>query len=215
MELDPGFKTARLYLATAYLSQYIPGAESPENVRLAEKAEQEYQRVLELDPENELAIASIASLDFNMKKLDEARDWNKKLIAINPQSKEAYYTLGVIAWTQWLAPDRDARNKLGMQPEDPGPLTLDSLRLELKARFIANLDEGIASIEKALEIDKEYDDAMAYMNLLVRYRADLVTHERSTHGRSRLPTSGSERLSPPNNGRLAGSNSRSKPAIGY
>src|SRR5207245_490596 len=114
------------------------------------------------------------SLYFNMKKLDEARDWNKKLIAINPQSKEAYYTLGVIAWTQWLAPDRDARNKLGMQPEDPGPLTLDSLRPELKARFIANLDEGIGSIEKALEIDKEYDDAMAYMNLLVRYRADLV-----------------------------------------
>jgi Tfp pilus assembly protein PilF len=80
----------------------------------------------------------------------------------------------VIAWTQWLAPDREARNKLGMKPEDPGPLTVDSLRLELKAKFLANLDEGIASIEKALEIDKEYDDAMAYMNLLVRYRADLV-----------------------------------------
>jgi hypothetical protein len=25
-----------------------------------------------------------------------------------------------------------------------------------------------------LEIDKEYDDAMAYMNLLIRYRADLL-----------------------------------------
>ena len=27
----PTFPTARLYLATAYMSQYIPGAESPEN----------------------------------------------------------------------------------------------------------------------------------------------------------------------------------------
>ena len=32
VELDPSFKTTHLYLATAYMSQYIPGAESPENV---------------------------------------------------------------------------------------------------------------------------------------------------------------------------------------
>ncbi len=31
VQLDPEFPTARLYLATAYMSQYIPGAESPEN----------------------------------------------------------------------------------------------------------------------------------------------------------------------------------------
>ena len=32
---------------------------------------------------------------------------------------------------------------------------------------------GFENLEKALEIDKEYDDAMAYMNLLIRERADL------------------------------------------
>ena len=37
VELDPNFKTTHLYLATAYMSQYIPGAESPENVRMGEK----------------------------------------------------------------------------------------------------------------------------------------------------------------------------------
>jgi hypothetical protein len=35
------------------------------------------------------------------------------------------------------------------------------------------LDEGVANMQKALDIDKEYDEAMAYMNLLIRYRADL------------------------------------------
>ena len=35
VELDPTFPTARLYLATAYMQQYIPGAESPENNRMA------------------------------------------------------------------------------------------------------------------------------------------------------------------------------------
>src|SRR5215467_12731513 len=172
-KLDPTFKTTHLYLATAYMTQYIPGAESPENMRNAESAHNEYLKVLELDPKDETATASIAMLYFNQKKMDEAKEWNKKLIAINPQSKEAYYTLAVIAWTQWLLPDREARNKMNMKPEDPGPLKDKKVREELKAKYRPLLDEGVANAQKALEIDKEYDDAMAYMNLLLRYRADL------------------------------------------
>ena len=173
VELDPGFKTTHLYLATAYMAQYIPGAESPENVRMAESAYNEFQNVLKLDPKDELATASIASLYFNQKKMDEAKEWNQKLIAINPQNKDAYYTLGVIAWTQWLVPDREARNKMNMKPEDPGPLKDKKIREELKVKYRPLLDEGVANMQKALDIDKEYDEAMAYMNLLIRYRADL------------------------------------------
>jgi len=173
VELDPNFTTTHLYLATAYMSQYIPGAESPENVRMAENAYNEYQNVLKLDPKNETATASIAALYFNQKKMDDAKEWNQKLIALNPQNKDAYYTLGVIAWTQWLAPDREARNKLGMKPEDPGPLKKKDIRDELKVKYRPMLDEGVANMQKALDIDKEYDEAMAYMNLLIRYRADL------------------------------------------
>ena len=39
--------------------------------------------------------------------------------------------------------------------------------------LVKGVDEGVANMQKALDIDKEYDDAMAYMNLLIRYRADL------------------------------------------
>ena len=177
VELDPGFKTTHLYLATAYMAQYIPGAESPENVRMAESAYNEFQNVLKLDPKDELATASIASLYFNQKKMDEAKEWNQKLIAINPQNKDAYYTLGVIAWTQWLVPDREARNKMNMKPEDPGPLKDKKIREELKVKYRPLLDEGVANMQKALDIDKEYDEAMAYMNLLIRYRADLDDNE--------------------------------------
>ena len=173
VELDPTFKTTHLYLATAYMSQYIPGAESPENIRMGENAYNEFQNVLKLDPKDELATASIASLYFNQKKMDEAKEWNRKLIALNPQNKDAYYTLGVIAWTQWLVPQREARNKIGMKPEDPGPLKKKEIREELKVKYRPMLDEGVANMQKALDIDKEYDEAMAYMNLLIRYRADL------------------------------------------
>src|SRR5207245_4796098 len=53
VELDPNSKTTHLYLATAYMNQYIPGAESPENLRLAEAAHDEFRAVLKLDPKDE------------------------------------------------------------------------------------------------------------------------------------------------------------------
>src|ERR1700692_3074324 len=47
VELDPSFTTTHTYLAIAYMSQYIPGAESPENVHMAQTAFNEVQNVLE------------------------------------------------------------------------------------------------------------------------------------------------------------------------
>src|SRR5271157_1662781 len=47
VELDPKYVTARLYLAAAYMNQYIPGAESPENVEMANHALENFQKVLE------------------------------------------------------------------------------------------------------------------------------------------------------------------------
>ncbi|HYO79988.1 MAG TPA: tetratricopeptide repeat protein [Bryobacteraceae bacterium] len=108
VRLDPEFPTARLYLATAYMSQYIPGADSEENMQNARAAEQEFKNVLDRDPNNALAIESIASLHYNQaqggsiehknKKLDEAAQWYTKLTSVDANNKTAYYSLGVITW---------------------------------------------------------------------------------------------------------------------
>src|SRR5580698_8092220 len=47
VHLDPNLINARMYLATAFVSQYIPGVDSPENLRTAQQAIDEYQRVLD------------------------------------------------------------------------------------------------------------------------------------------------------------------------
>src|SRR3974377_287999 len=130
--LDPANPNARLYLATAYMTQWIPGAESPENVQLATQAKKEFEEVLSKDPKDKVALASLASLAFNQSsslsgdeknaKLDEARDWNQKLIQVDPKNKEAYYSLGVIAWSKWYPVLGKTRAELGMKPEDPAPI---------------------------------------------------------------------------------------------
>ncbi len=173
VSLDPAFTNARLYLASAYMSRYIPGNEAPENVRFAETALAEFGRVLELAPEHEIAMQSIGSLYYNLKKFDDAKEWYEKLAAVRPEKKEAPYTLGVIAWTQSYQRLSEARAKIGMAPEEPGPLKDEKIRSDLSAKVMPLVREGMASLEKALQIDPEYDDAMAYLNLLYRSKADL------------------------------------------
>lgn len=189
IDLDPDLPSARLYLATAYMTQYVPGSEAPENKRNAESALQQFQTALSsnLDDKNKLlAMQSLANLYYNMKDYPKAQEWNKKVIAADPKNKEAYYTLGVIAWSQFVPSWREARAAQGIKPEDPGPLKdtkaakpkkgaapEPDLKANLKAKYWQSLTDGIDDEKKALEIDPEYENAMAYMNLLIRYRADL------------------------------------------
>jgi hypothetical protein len=107
------------------------------------------------------------------------------VIAADPKNKEAYYTLGVIAWSEFVPAWREGRSAQGIRPEDPGPLkdtpapknkkaaAQPDLKADMKAKYWQKLTDGIEDEKKALEIDPEYEYAMAYMNLLIRYRADL------------------------------------------
>ncbi|MDX2269325.1 MAG: hypothetical protein NW208_14560 [Bryobacter sp.] len=182
---DSEFEVARLYLATSYMSQWIPGADSPENKAMAQKAEDEFNKVLAKDPKNKLAIESIASMRYNMansfvtledklKMMDEAKTWYSKLIEVDPENSKAHYSLGVIAWSKWYPQYKQAREKAGMKQEDPGPIKDKKIREELKTQYASLVTEGIGHLDRAVTIDKEYDDAMAYLNLLIRERADLA-----------------------------------------
>ena len=174
VELDPNFPTARLYLATAYMQQYIPGSDEPENVKMATAAYDNFKKVLEQEPKNAIAIASIASLNLNQKKWDEAQQWYDKLIAVEPQNADAYYSMGFIAWSKWYPVYGAARANLGMKQEDPGPIKDKKVKEELKQKYGPVIEGGLQALDKALQINPDYDDAMAYENLLVRERADLA-----------------------------------------
>jgi tetratricopeptide (TPR) repeat protein len=185
VQLDPQNSMGKLYLATAYMTQYVPGSDEPKNVEFATAARNEFQSVLKENPNDKTALASLASLSYQeaqgipkmedkVKKLDEAKDWYVKLIQADPQNKEAYYSLGVIDWLKWYPKLMSARAEMGMKPEDPGPLKDKKVKEQLKEQYGAMIQDGLANLKKALDIDPNYDDAMAYMNLLIRERADLA-----------------------------------------
>ena len=193
-DLDPSLMNARLYLATAYASQYIPGAPSEQNVRLGTQAVNEFKEVLELDPNNLSAIDGIGSIIFQMagtpydpKKFEESKSYHKRHIKLKPNDPEPYYWIGVIDWTlafrangEWRAEYN--KNNIKKQLKDPDPLP-PTLRAEYATKYGALVDEGIAALQKAIQLRPDYDDAMAYLNLLYRRKADMVE---SAEERARL-----------------------------
>jgi len=78
---DPNNINARLYLATALMSQYIPGSADPGNEALARDAEREFEGVLARDPVNKMALMSLASLAY--QRAQAAPDFNAKLAKLD------------------------------------------------------------------------------------------------------------------------------------
>src|SRR5208283_220538 len=106
-ELDSTSVKARLYLATSYAAQYVPGAPSADNLRYAQRAVEEFKGALSIDPNNLMAIDGIGSLlysmaagpPFNPDMLKESATYHLKHIQLQPKDPQPYYWIGVIDWT--------------------------------------------------------------------------------------------------------------------
>ena len=182
-ELDPDLANAPLYLAIAYSSQYVPGAPSEDNRHNGELAVQEFQGILDKDPENLLAIDGIGSILYNLggspfdvDKLNESKSYHEKHIQLKPEDPEPYYWVGVIDWSIAFRANQSLRDEYNqttateLGPVDPLPRALAS---KFNEEYGAIVQEGIEYQKKAMDLKPDYDDAMAYLNLLYRLKADM------------------------------------------
>jgi len=184
-EADPDLLNARLYLATAYASLYIPGAPSAENTARGNQAIAEFKEVLDKDSNNLSAIDGIGSILFQMagqpfdeKKFEESKTYHQRHIQIKPEDPEPYYWIGVIDWTLAFRGNGEMRvaynkDNIKKQVKDTDPLPA-SVRTQYASKYGALTDEGITDLQKAISVKPDYDDAMAYLNLLYRRKADMV-----------------------------------------
>jgi tetratricopeptide (TPR) repeat protein len=172
--LDPNRAESHMNLALAFAQQYIPGADTPDNNRMAQQAIGEFEKVLVLNPnpeEEKTRRKGIASLLFNMKQLEAAKEDHRKVLAIDPNDAETYYAIGVIDWTESYQPHMEERAKLDLKPGEPFFNRSECWSLRAKTEHIVK--DGIEALTKALSLSHDHDDAMAYMNLMYRERADI------------------------------------------
>src|SRR5690349_21519683 len=176
-EADPELLNARLYLATAYASLYIPGAPSQENMARGNQAVAEFKEVLDKDANNISAIDGIGSILFQMggqpydpKKFEESKTYHLKHIQLKPDDPEPYYWIAVIDWTLAYRANGEMRleynkNNARKQVRDTDPLP-PALRTKYVADYGPLVEEGITDLQKAISLRPDYDDAMSYLNLL-------------------------------------------------
>ncbi|HVJ08674.1 MAG TPA: tetratricopeptide repeat protein [Acidisarcina sp.] len=174
VQLDPTLPMAKLYLATAYAQQVVPDLETPENLQSAQLAIDGFKEVLTKDPKDLTALKGIASLYFNIKKYDDARDWQKKVIEVDPNDPEAHYSVGVIDWRLAYRNAVKLLSSVGMQDDGNGnPKLPKAACADLQKQNNALVTEGIEYLQKAIDLRPSYDDAMSYINLAYRRKADL------------------------------------------
>ncbi|HKD81806.1 MAG TPA: tetratricopeptide repeat protein [Candidatus Angelobacter sp.] len=179
VRLEPELKIGRLYLATAYAQQYVPGVETSENLDLATKAINQYNQVLRVDPLNVTSAKGIAYLHLQMKRFDEAKAAYRKAIDMDPNDPEMYYSVGVVDWSMAYQEIMSEKSRNNLKQED-SMIRLPACK-DLRAAQLANIEDGIAMLARAIELRKNYDDAMVYTNLLYRLRADLQCNDPASY----------------------------------
>jgi len=183
IDLDPSLVNAQLYLATAHSAQYTPGNPSPENALHGDLALLEFRSILGIHPDNLSAIDgagailyNLATTPFDPQKMEESKSYHKKHIELKPDDPEPYYWVGVIDWSLAFRGNREMRedyNKNENMTIKNTELMPPALAARFRQKYGEIVDEGIADMKKAMDRRPDYDDAMAYLNLLYRQKADM------------------------------------------
>ena len=173
-QLDPSLPMEKTYLATALSQNVVPGLDTPDNLQIAQRAIEIFQEVLAKDPNDVNSLKQVAGIYFQIKKLDDAKAWQKKVLAVDPKDPEAAYTIGVIDWTQAHENTLKVLVPAGINDDGEGNLKAPKKVMEpLKALNGPLVTEGLQYLNQAVANRANYDDAMAYLNLIYRRKADV------------------------------------------
>ncbi len=173
-ELEPDEPMARLYLGAALTQKVAPGVESPENLKTAQSAIDNFKQVLEKRPHDLPAMQMIAGLEFTIKRLDDAKQWQKKVLAENPKDPDAAFMIGLIDWTQANEYAVKALQAAGFQGDGEGNAKAPVKVMEtIKAQNGPLVEEALKYFNQAMETSPNFDGPLTYMSLIYRRKADL------------------------------------------
>jgi tetratricopeptide (TPR) repeat protein len=152
----------------------VPGLETPENLKIAEQAIDNFEWFLKKRPHDVNPMKQIAAVYFSIKRLDDAKAWQKKVLAEDSKDADAAYTIGVIDWIEAHQIVLKVLAPSGGNDDGEGNANVPAKLMErIKAQNGALVEEGLLYLNQAVENRPNYDDAMAYLNLMYRRKADL------------------------------------------
>ena len=175
LAIDPDSAKASLFLGIAYNSEVVPNLDTPENLANAKSAIAALKAVPDTAPEYLTALRQIAAVHRNVQQDEDAIKAELHVLELEPSDPEAHYTIGVIEWKHSYANARDILAANNLVDDGVGNSTLpQSACLNLRSRNAPLVADGLGHLTRAIELRSGYDDAMQYLNLIYRRRADLA-----------------------------------------
>jgi TonB family protein len=116
----------------------------------------------------------LAEAALNRRDFTEAHKQARKAADADPTNKVALYMVGFSDWSLSYPDYAAAHVAAGMQPQDPGIIPDPAARLKLRVAHMSQIAEGLDVLQRAIDLDADFSDAMAYMNLLYRIEAGIV-----------------------------------------
>lgn len=145
IELEPDIPERYYALADLY-----ERFDDPEEMPLLEQVIEAYKKPVEMSPDDALGYRQVANLLNKYGKFEETMDWLGKARDVNVDDPEGYYLIAVHYWDKvYRDPDLGSGDKSDY------------------------IDLGIAQLDRSLEINDEYVDALIYKNLLLREKAKI------------------------------------------
>ena len=185
LRLDPGETKLHKHIGISYMGMYLPGSKHPKDLEFAQKAIDNLKQYVQAYPDDNKSLEYLVSMYLNTERFDDAiafyqneflkrnpKDskamnslamlyfkkgdfdngvlWLKKRLEIEGSNPEVYYLIGVQAWDRsYNYPDTD---------------------VALRAKIV---DDGLQSLNKAVELKPDYFEAVSYINLLYREKAKM------------------------------------------
>jgi tetratricopeptide (TPR) repeat protein len=189
ISLNPKDPVAKLWLGEALTRKVTPGVETPENLKTAQQAIDLYQEVISepLHPSTEPmpwnegeqtvkaeVMKRIALINFNIDRLDESKAWQKRVLAEEPKNAEASFAVAVIDWMQAHQNALAALKAAGLTDDGQGNAKAPAaVMAAIKTQNRALIGEALVYLNRVIENRPDYGDAMAYLALIYKQKADL------------------------------------------
>ena len=175
LELDPNNKTAPLFIARIVHRQYQPGINTPANIAKANRAIDEYKKLLETNPKNDEAYKAVASLLGLIKEDQKQRDWIALRAAdSNADAEKRSEAYVVLASKDWHCSNEITdlpTNKITTVDPASHKATVSYKKPTVEKDFQTAkmcLTRGLEEVENAIRFDPNSESAWSYKtNLLL------------------------------------------------
>jgi hypothetical protein len=169
---DPPSLIARLQLAYLYVDVFPLGfRQFKEREEFIHKT---YQDALSGDPANPVLLWDMAVAEFQAKNYDGSRDWMKKFLAVEPDSRKGNYSLAVIAINLVDNPLRSAREAAKSSGSSADPVSQPLLRASLARKYLPVINEGIEAARKVLALKKDDIQGLTSLRALLYMKSTLL-----------------------------------------